>query len=175
MLLHMLRILIAVCLLAPLASCTSISEEECRGGDWQAIGFQDGIDGRDLKFVENHEKACAPVGVRPDVAEWEAGREDGLVISCTPAKAYLLGRRGSIAKEICPAEIQSALIRENRRGLNAYLAIEERRRYRFRVAPINPGLLRLPAPVLDLGDGKTEYVLLDDDIRRARREAPLLF
>ena len=171
----MVRFLLALLFLAPLASCTTVSEEECRGGDWQAIGFQDGVDGRDTRFVENHTKACASVGVAPDIAEWEQGREEGLVVYCTPLRNYLLGRRGIVAKEICPAELQAMLTSENRRGLNAKLAIEERRRYRFNAMPINPGLLRLPPPVLDLGNGRTEYAVLNDELSRVRNEELLWF
>ena len=33
-----------------LAACASLSESECKGGDWYAIGVEDGANGRSLDF-----------------------------------------------------------------------------------------------------------------------------
>ena len=67
---------LALLALLALASCASLSEEACRAGDWRGIGFRDGAAGRADSFVARHAKACADVGVTPDLDEWRAGRAE---------------------------------------------------------------------------------------------------
>lgn len=95
-----------VAVLAVLAACASLSEEQCRAGDWRDIGFADGAQGRAPAYVERHQKACAKAGVAPDVQAWLAGRQQGLARYCTPAKAYEIGRGGrDIAPWCSPAQL----------------------------------------------------------------------
>lgn len=102
----MWRIGLIVAGLAGLVGCASLSEDQCRAGDWRGIGFADGAQGRAPDYVERHQKACAKVGVAPDVRAWLAGRQEGLSRYCTPAKAYEVGRSGrSIAPWCSPAQL----------------------------------------------------------------------
>lgn len=77
-----------------LASCASLSEEECRAGDWYGIGVADGAEGRGPDRIEAHRRACADAGIAPDLEAWQKGRERGLRLYCTPEKAYREGREG---------------------------------------------------------------------------------
>ncbi|MDH3265262.1 MAG: DUF2799 domain-containing protein, partial [Paracoccaceae bacterium] len=52
-----------------LAACASLTEEECRTADWVRIGVRDGAEGRGTDHVEAHRRACAGVGVSPDVED----------------------------------------------------------------------------------------------------------
>ena len=45
-----------------LASCATLSEEECRAADWYQIGVNDGAEGRATDYVESHRRACAGLG-----------------------------------------------------------------------------------------------------------------
>lgn len=88
-----------------LAACASLSEDQCLAGDWTGIGYADGANGRGPDYIERHQKACAKVGVTPDVTAWLAGRSQGLALYCTPAKAYTEASRGrSIAPYCSPAQ-----------------------------------------------------------------------
>lgn len=80
-------------LLVFLTSC-ALTEEQCKLGDWQAIGLRDGADGRESDFVANHQKACQKFDVTVDVAQWEIGRQQGLISYCTPKEAYLRSAEG---------------------------------------------------------------------------------
>ena len=62
-------ILLALLSAMILSSCAPLSEDECRAGNWQAIGQADGAEGRDLNYIDQHAEACAEYGVAPDVAE----------------------------------------------------------------------------------------------------------
>jgi hypothetical protein len=87
-----------------LASCATLSEEECRAADWYQIGVNDGAEGRATDYVESHRRACAGVGVSPDVEAWLRGRAQGLRLYCTPAKAYQVAREGHALRPGCTAE-----------------------------------------------------------------------
>lgn len=106
-------------LLAPilLAACASLSEDQCRAGDWRAIGQYDGSNGREAEFILQHAKACNKIGIAPVRAEWEAGRQEGLVLYCRPRRAYDEGARGRSLKPVCPVEGLAQLERANSRGL----------------------------------------------------------
>ena len=100
---HRLPLAFAATALAMLlGSCATLSEDACRWGDWFSIGAADGAKGRLPGFLANHAEACAGFGVRPDRADWEAGRQKGLRTYCTPAAVYAEGRAGRALSPVCP-------------------------------------------------------------------------
>lgn len=116
-----MRYLILFLLALPiLAACASLSEDECRAGDWVEIGREDGADGRRAEFIRTHAKACAEYGIRPDVTAWEKGRQEGLKLYCTPRRAWEVGTRGQSLSPVCPAELMPALTRANDRGYDLW-------------------------------------------------------
>lgn len=102
---------------ALIASCAPISEEQCRGGNWQAIGFADGTKGRDASIVGTYAETCAEFGATPDLQAYTAGRQAGLLQYCTPANAYDLGRRGRRIAPVCTADSTLAMQPAHRTGL----------------------------------------------------------
>ena len=107
-------------LFAPLllAACATLSEDQCRAGDWRAIGLNDGSNGRDSDFILQHAKACNKIGIAPVRADWEAGRQEGLTLYCRPRRAYEEGAKGRSLKSVCPIENLARLERANARGLS---------------------------------------------------------
>jgi hypothetical protein len=102
-----LRATLALAALLALGSCATLTEEECRAGDWFQIGVNDGAEGRGTDHIEAHRRACARAGVSPDVESWLRGRERGLRLYCRPEKAYAVGRNGrSIAPGCTAAELE---------------------------------------------------------------------
>lgn len=100
-----MRAVLPLLALLALGSCASLTEEECRAGDWFQIGIADGAEGRGTDRIEAHRRACADVGVTPDTEAWLRGRERGLRLYCVPRKAYEVGRQGRAIAEGCtPAE-----------------------------------------------------------------------
>lgn len=106
-------------LLAPLllAACGTLSEDQCRAGDWYAIGQIDGSNGRTSDYILKHARACNKIGIAPVRADWEAGRQDGLPLYCRPRRAYDEGARGRRLSPVCPIEGLGRLERANNRGL----------------------------------------------------------
>lgn len=102
---------------ATLSGCASLTKEQCRTGNWQAIGYTDGVAGRYPDRINDHSKACAKAGVTPDYQAWQRGRQEGLIQYCTSSNAYQLGRRGQQLNLVCPSNQSSELQSSNARGL----------------------------------------------------------
>lgn len=98
-----MRPLIPATMLAFLGACASLTPEQCIDGNWQNIGYNDGVRGRLESYISRHFDACADVGITPDVQEWMAGRTQGLPLYCTPQNAYDIGRNGNSFNPVCPA------------------------------------------------------------------------
>lgn len=111
-----------------LVACASLSEDQCRGGDWQGIGYTDGTKGATPSRLADHQKACAEYGISPNIGAWEAGRQAGLRVYCTPENAYSVGREGnSLSTECTPAEL-SLMRQPHHVGKQYYELNREKRR-----------------------------------------------
>lgn len=128
-----------------LAGCATLSEDACRGGDWERIGFVDGSDGYDRTRLAAHAKACRDYGISPDVAAWEAGRQQGLLVYCRTGRAYDEGADGRRLRDVCPVEDLAALELANERGLSWYRIGRDIDRAERRISEINALLAKLPA------------------------------
>lgn len=137
----------AVLLLAPLllAACATLSEDQCRAGDWRAIGISDGSNGRGSDFIIQHAKACNKIGISPVRADWEAGRQEGLTLYCRPRRAYDEGARGRTLKNVCPLENLTRLERANARGLRWYRIGQDISEAKNEISRINTELSGLEA------------------------------
>ncbi len=105
---------------ALLSSCATLSKEECSIGNWQTIGYNDGVAGYYADRLASHAKACAKVGVTPDYQAWERGRTLGLKQYCTVSNAYNIGRRGQRLNSVCPTDSLDKLQLSNQQGFDYY-------------------------------------------------------
>jgi len=85
-----------------LASCATMSQEQCLQGDWGAVGFKDGEAGRAQSRLDDHAKACAKSGVVPQAAPYFAARDQGLKLYCTQDRGFREGRTGQSYAGVCP-------------------------------------------------------------------------
>jgi hypothetical protein len=132
-------------LLAPLllVACATISEDQCRAGDWRAIGQKDGSNGRREDFILQHAKACNKIGVAPVRADWEKGRQEGLKLYCRPRRAYEEGARGKRLSPVCPLDALAQLERANDRGLRWHRIGRDISEAQNEIARINSALARM--------------------------------
>lgn len=108
-----------------LAGCASLSPEQCRHADWRQIGFSDGAEGMSAARINDHAKACAEQGIRPNLDEYLRGREQGLRSYCQPENGFVVGRRGGEANVAdCPEQMKYAFLDRYRLGYQVH-AIEE--------------------------------------------------
>lgn len=112
-----MRILFVLAALALLSACATLSEDECRSGNWRDIGVADGADGREPDHLARHAKACADYGIAPDAAAWEEGRKAGLPLYCRPERAWREGADGRRLTSVCAGPGLRELERANQRGL----------------------------------------------------------
>lgn len=103
-----------------LSGCATLSKEECTVGNWQTIGYNDGVAGYYSDRLAAHAKACAKVGTAPDYQTWERGRQRGLQQYCTVSNAYNIGKRGHDLNSVCPAALANVLQQANQQGQRYY-------------------------------------------------------
>lgn len=101
---------------ALLTGCASLSEEECRVGDWQGIGYNDGTQGRLVTYFAEHVQACKKMGIYPNRQQWLQGREQGLPHYCRAENAYQRGKDGWNFNPVCPVWQLDELSRAHQLG-----------------------------------------------------------
>lgn len=89
-------------LLAGLAGCATLNEDQCRTADWRDIGLQDGRAGYPAARLAEHREACVKHGVVPDERLYALGRQHGLSEYCIPTKAIDEGLAGRRYQGVCP-------------------------------------------------------------------------
>lgn len=107
----------AVCAAALLSGCAGgMTQAECAGADWSALGLADGAAGaRDKQFFE-HAKKCGDMAFVPDRAAYESGRQEGLRSYCTPAGGFSAGKSGAKYQSVCPAETEAGFLENFEKG-----------------------------------------------------------
>lgn len=161
---------------AALASCSSLSDDACKAGDWESIGFRDGAAGRSPDYVLNHAKACNDIGVAPNRTNWLRGYEEGLTRYCIPEVAFEEGRDGNRLSNVCPVEMSGELRAANDQGLRWYRLERDISDNEARIRSIN-------AALADLADGdpaRTQLVgersiLRLENLRLRSRQAAIRF
>ena len=108
-----------------LSSCATMSKEECLKGDWRGLGIKDGINGEPAIQIEEHRKACAEHGIRPDEKLYMDGRDKGLREYCLIDNAFRSGLSGRQYKGVCPSAIHLSFFRYNNAAYTVYQTREE--------------------------------------------------
>ncbi|MEM9421117.1 MAG: DUF2799 domain-containing protein [Pseudomonadota bacterium] len=81
------------CTLLTVAGCAGLTEETCLTGDWNTVGYLDGVNGLGAQKVQDRLKECGRYDVTLDVDGYEAGRQRGLSVFCSPRGALDAGLR----------------------------------------------------------------------------------
>ena len=99
----------AAALLAALAlgACATLSEQECRSADWEALGRAEGARGAPAGAIEAQREACAKHGVTLQEVAWRVGHAKGVDEFCTPRGGYLAGRSATrVDARLCAGKPQ---------------------------------------------------------------------
>lgn len=107
-------------LLAALGGCAGMTSDECRTGDWRAIGYEDGVQGQSAAYFGTRRKACAAHGVTADFDAYLAGRAEGLAHFCRPQNGYHLGAQGHPDPGVCPVVLEAAFVAAHAEGYGLY-------------------------------------------------------
>ena len=99
-------VVVAVLLLSGCAAKPTVSENQCRAGDWQTIGYRDGSNGIASTRLLSHQEACGAFGIVPERNGYLAGWEEGVAAYCTADSGFQLGLRGGALNKVCSAELR---------------------------------------------------------------------
>ncbi len=119
-----------------LSGCASLSAEECLAADWYTIGVEDGARGQPVSRVGAHRKACAEVGVQPDMARYEQGRAFGLQSFCTRERGYAEGESGRSYRGVCPPHLEPIFMAGYLAGQDRYRIKQDIRRLEQELASV---------------------------------------
>jgi ribosome modulation factor len=117
--------LAALVLLGGCGGGATISESQCYAGDWQTVGYRDGVNGLRSTQLLEHQDACVPHGVVPDRASYMAGWREGVVEYCEASNGFVVGEQGWGHNSVCPEDQKTDFERAYRDGRQLYLARSE--------------------------------------------------
>lgn len=98
---HIKTLIICASLAALLPACASISEDECAAGNWDDLGYRDGLSGVSRGQIAEYSTKCSEYGFDTDSRSYERGYERGLSLYCIPEKGFDKGRSGSSYNGVC--------------------------------------------------------------------------
>lgn len=108
----MTRYLVVFFALALASGCAWTTPVDCGSGDWQAVGYQDGLKGTPER-LDKRRQACAGVGVEPEPSAfvtYDKGWNEGLARYCAPDNGFAQGRRGKEYHGVCVEDVEPAFL-----------------------------------------------------------------
>lgn len=90
-----------------LTGCSSISPQECRVGDWYAIGKTDGQQGIASSKFRTYQQDCAEHGLSSDFKAYEQGHAAGVLLYCTYDAGRELGQSGGAYNKVCSGALET--------------------------------------------------------------------
>ena len=120
-----MKTILMLVLAATLAGCASLSQDQCRQGDWYSIGVGDGQLGQPADRLEQHLKACAQYGITIDRQRYLEGRAEGLAEYCRLDNAFATGLRGHRYQGVCPPAVDADFERANAAAYEVYSLRQE--------------------------------------------------
>lgn len=102
------RVCVAACLGLLMASCATMSPQECKVANWREVGLGDGLSGQTVPHLDERIKDCRKAGVAIDLRAYHEGRELGLLSYCRLENAIPLGLSGGSYAGVCPPSIDAA-------------------------------------------------------------------
>src|ERR1044072_392152 len=105
---------------ATLSGCNSMSAQECQATDWRTVGYEDGVNGYTGDRIGRYRNACSEHGITPNLAEYQAGRDQGLREFCKPVNGFHLGARGGGYSGGGPTEVPQPFVDAYQTGLQLY-------------------------------------------------------
>ncbi|MEM9622110.1 MAG: DUF2799 domain-containing protein [Pseudomonadota bacterium] len=112
--------LVSGLVLSACAAKPSVSEFQCKAGDWQTIGYRDGASGLLSSKLLAHQDACGAYAIVPDRRAYLSGWREGVSHFCTAANGFDLGSRGQRHNSVCVGELAQPFVSAYTDGLQIY-------------------------------------------------------
>jgi valyl-tRNA synthetase len=168
-------------LLLVLSGCASLSEEECLTGDWEGIGYRDGLQGELQSVLSKHQKACSEYQISLNLDDYLQGRKQGLKAYCLPNNGFSVGLRGVEYSYVCPKALEKSFLIEYQRGRTVYLQEQRVDQLETEIASVKKQLKKLTKKIktternlLKEGVSRQERKAILESLREQEREVPLL-
>ena len=118
-------LVIGILIMAGCAGKPTVSENQCRAGDWQTIGMRDGSNGLPSTQLLQHQEACGEYGIVPNRDVYLAGWHQGVGSYCTADNGFVVGQSGRGHNSVCSDD---GFLDAYADGRELYLARQEVRR-----------------------------------------------
>jgi hypothetical protein len=103
-----------------LSGCATLSQEDCRRGDWFSVGIRDGRSGETRSRLSDHVQACSEYGIAINNEAYFAGREQGLRDYCRIDNAFSEGLQGHQYQHVCPSSVDGLFARYHSAAYSIY-------------------------------------------------------
>jgi hypothetical protein len=168
-------LLIAVMILAGCAARPTVSENQCRAGDWQTIGYRDGSTGADSTRLLAHQEACGEFGIIPERGSYQAGWSEGVETYCTGDNGFSLGQGGGSLNTVCRGELRQPFATAYAEGFKLYSARREVRRLAQQLSNHKSRIGKLQQEIVAVTAAQLQADLLfEERLRLATRLASLV-
>lgn len=148
--------MLCVLTLTACASKPTVTEFQCKAGDWETIGFRDGANGLQSTRLLDHQEACGEFSIVPDRNRYMTGWHTGMTEFCKPDNGFALGEQGKRIQPICQGKWRIPFAEAYDNGRKLYQARREVDSIRKRIqknesrqAQIKQELIDLTAEQLD--------------------------
>lgn len=164
---------------ALLASCETMSAEQCAAADWGALGFNDAASNANDRFADRAQ-SCSEKGFQPDQQAYYDGFQHGMREFCTPEHGFQFARGGGSFNGTCAPDLAQDFAYAYADGRRVHDAQAEVDAVRSRMSSAESRRNQVDEDLRDreraLRDATTDddrKRLQDqiDDLRRRRREA----
>lgn len=126
-----------------IASCATMTKDQCLAGAWGEVGYRDGSEGYPMSVLQDHEKACAEYGLAPDGVAYRSARADGLNGYCRWERGFREGREGDAYHGVCTPAQEEEFLSAYRDGQMVYAAEQALTNARSGVASLGARLEEL--------------------------------
>jgi hypothetical protein len=110
----------AALVLIALSGCSGMSEQACLSADWRGIGFEDGVQGRNVGNIASYRQSCSDYGIAPDLESYRAGHAEGVEVYCRPSNGFDRGRSGARYQGVCPSGTETDFLDAFNAGRGLY-------------------------------------------------------
>ena len=144
------------------ASRPTVSEFQCKAGDWETIGFRDGASGLQSTRLLEHQEACGEFSIVPDRSRYMAGWHTGMIEYCNPDNGFGLGKQGKRIQSICQGKWRAPFAAAYEKGQTLFLARKEVDRIGKQLQKYNVRLEQIQQKLVDLTSAQINTSLTSD-------------
>lgn len=89
-----------------LSACSTMSEMDCLDTNWEVLGYEDGVQGRDNTHISTIHPYCTELGLSAHLNAYLAGHAEGLELYCLENNGLFEGRSGKSYLGVCPDHLE---------------------------------------------------------------------